>query len=107
MGLLHAVALTLLTNRHTPKPPVHTAPTPDPSSPGILPILLVFGFALLAGLVVYLSYAAKQRRKAGFIQMARQLGLTYSAFDGFGLLGYAFTLFQRGDGRGVENVVYG
>jgi hypothetical protein len=107
MGLLHTVALTLLANRHTPKPPVHTGVSADPSSPGILPILLVFGFALVAGLVVYLSYAAKQRRKAGFVQMARQLGLTYSAVDGFGLLGYPFTLFQRGDGRGVENVVYG
>ncbi|HLB38856.1 MAG TPA: hypothetical protein VJM84_00225 [Actinomycetota bacterium] len=72
-----------------------------------LPILLVLGFALVAGLIVYLSYAAKKRRRMGFIQMAAQQHLTYSEQDPFGLLGYPFSIFQRGDGRGIEHVVHG
>jgi hypothetical protein len=109
MGLLSpVVGVIVLAHRHTPKPPVVTYPAPvsDPS-PGIIPIVGAFAFALLVGLVLYLSYVAKQRRTQGFIQIAHQLNLTYSASDVFGLLGYPFELFQRGDGRGVENVVYG
>ena len=109
MGLVSLViAAIVLAHRHTPKPPVISYPAaPSDASPGILPIVGAFAFAVLVGLVLYLSYLAKQRRTQGFIQMAHQLNLTYSASDAFGLLGYPFELFQRGDGRGVENVVYG
>jgi hypothetical protein len=109
MGLLSSIlAAIVLAHRHTPKPPAisYPAPATDPST-GILPIFGAFAFAVLVGLVLYLGYLAKQRRTQGFVQMARQLNLTYSASDVFGLLGYPFELFQRGDDRGVENVVYG
>lgn len=69
MGLVSSIlAAILLAHRHTPKPPVISYPAPanDPS-PGILPMVGAFAFAVLV----------------------------------------PFELFQRGDGRGVENVVYG
>ena len=114
MGLLGFVGVlaTLLAKKRSPRPPVDYGP-PDFSSgtsggpSAAIPILMILGFVLIAGLIIYLSYAAKQRRKAGFIQMAHQLGLTYSPMDTLGLLGYPFALFQRGDGRGIEHVVYG
>ena len=72
-----------------------------------MPLLLFVGGLFLIILFIYLSYAAKKRRRMGFIQMARQLNLTYSEEDPFGLLGYPFELFHKGDGRGVENVLHG
>ena len=36
-----------------------------------------------------------------------QLHLTYSEEDPFGLLGYPFGLFHKGDGRGIEHVLHG
>jgi hypothetical protein len=68
--------------------------------------LVLFGLVLVA-LVGYLRYVAKQRRRAGFRQMAAQLGLSYSQEDPFGILGFAYTLLHQGDGQGVENVVSG
>jgi hypothetical protein len=109
MGLVSSIlAAILLAHRHTPKPPVISYPAPanDPS-PGILPMVGAFAFAVLVGLVLYLSYLAKQRRTGVHpdgpsaepdLQRVRRVR---------GLLGYPFELFQRGDGRGVENVVYG
>jgi hypothetical protein len=112
MGLAYLVAVVadVIAKKRSPRPSIDFGP-PDFSSSGrsvaIVPILMVLAFVLIAGLIAYLSYQAKQRRKAGFIQMAHQLGLTYSPVDSFGLLGYPFSLFQRGDGRGIEHVVYG
>jgi hypothetical protein len=114
MGLLlHlAVVADVFAKKGSPRPPANYPP-PDFNSGGSrlsiapIPLLMVLAFALIAGLIVYLSYQAKQRRKAGFIEMATQLGLTYSPVDSMGLLGYPFALFQRGDGRGIENVLYG
>ena len=112
MGLLTSLAVLAdaLAKKRSPRPPVDFGPTVTVNDGGMAslwPILVPLGAALIIGLVLYLSYQAKQRRRAGFIQMAHQLGLTYSSFDAFGLLGYPFALFQRGDGRGIENVVYG
>ena len=58
-------------------------------------------------LVAYLSYRAKQQRIQAFAAMANQLGLTFAVHDPFGTLGEPFKLFERGDGRGVENVMSG
>ena len=111
MGLLTLGALAdILAKKRSPRPPVDFDPSVTVNDGGlssVWPVLVPLGAALIIGLVLYLSYQAKQRRTAGFIQMAHQLGLTYSPFDAFGLLGYPFSLFQRGDGRGIENVVYG
>jgi hypothetical protein len=49
----------------------------------------------------------KRARRQGFLRMATQYSLSYSQGDPLGLLGYPFTLFTKGDGRMLENVVYG
>jgi hypothetical protein len=62
---------------------------------------------LLVGLGVWYSYYRKQQRRQGLAAFASQYGLVFSPEDPFGLIGYPFRLFSRGDGRGCENVVYG
>jgi hypothetical protein len=109
LTLLSDVA-NILAKKRSPKPPIDFGPPLPQGDSGFssaAPFLLLLGAVLIFFLIVYVSYQAKQRRKAGFIQMAHQLGLTYSSTDTFGLLGYPFALFQRGDGRGIEHVVYG
>ncbi len=71
--------------------------------PALILLLVVVVVAAVAGISFYL----KQQRRQGFATMARQLGLEYSAEDPFGLLGRPFALFERGDGRGIENVLSG
>lgn len=104
-----AIADVLAKRRTNTPPPDFGQPPGDSSVDGfaVLPIVMILGFVLLAALIVYLSYAAKKRRRMGFIQLAVQQHLTYSEQDPFGLLGYPFAIFQRGDGRGIENVVHG
>src|SRR5881409_1018968 len=70
-------------------------------------ILILVGGVTLVGLIAYLSYLSKKKRRLGFQTMARQLGLSYSPEDPFGLLGQPFSLFQKGDGQGIENVLSG
>jgi hypothetical protein len=71
-------------------------------------IVLLFILAgLLVGGAAYISYLAKKKRREAFALMAGQLGLQYSAADPFGLLSEPFALFDKGDGRGVENVMWG
>jgi hypothetical protein len=69
-------------------------------------LILVLGVTAV-GLVAYLSYLSTKRRRLGFQAIARQLGMDYSLQDPFGLLGLPFALFQKGDGRGIENVLSG
>ncbi len=47
------------------------------------------------------------KRRQGLALAARQLGLSFSAEDTQGCLGYPFALLQKGDGRGAENVMWG
>jgi hypothetical protein len=54
-----------------------------------------------------LSYHFKQKRRQEMAAFAKQNGLQYSTEDPFNLLGWPFSLFGKGDGRGVENVVWG
>lgn len=68
---------------------------------GIILLLLV------AGAIGYLSYYFRKKRREELARMATQLGLQYSKSDPFGLLSLPFGLLSRGDGRGVENVVWG
>jgi hypothetical protein len=100
----------ILARKHTYTPPPDFGPTitsDNGSSFFAVPLLLFVGGLFLIILFIYLSAASKKRRRMGFIQMARQLNLTYSEEDPFGLLGYPFELFHKGDGRGVENVLHG
>jgi hypothetical protein len=61
--------------------------------------------AILLG--VWLSWYLREKRRKELALAARQLGLSFSARDPFGCLGYPFALLRRGDGRGVENVLWG
>jgi hypothetical protein len=72
------------------------------------------GFALIVVVVIvavgvgaYLSYQSKRKRAQAFGALAVSLGLTYAARDPFGMLGQPFKLFGKGEGRGIENVIYG
>ena len=100
-----------LARKRTPRPPVDFDTSPSFDTGGAFssaaPVLLVVFALLLVVLIIYLSYAMKERRRARFAQMATQLHLMYSEEDPFGILGYPFTLLHRGDGQGVENVVHG
>ena len=89
----------------SPRPPRHT-PSIDAGVPWG-EVLILIGVVAVIGLAAYLSYAAVKRRRFRFAQMARQLGLEYSIEDPFGLLEEPFALFQKGDGRGIENVLWG
>lgn len=72
----------------------------------IVGVVLFVGLVLVGGLA-YLSYLSKKKRRLGFATMARQLGMSYSEEDPLGLLGEPFALFSKGDGRGIENVIWG
>lgn len=69
--------------------------------------LLFIGFIALAIAVAVFSYLAKKKRREGFALVATQLGMEYWPEDPFGLLSEPFALFNRGDGRGIENVLAG
>ena len=99
------VGATLLGHKHTP-PPAPPVNVEGGGFDGFAVALVVFG-VLVLGVVVYLSYVMKERRKAAFAQQAAILHLTYQPEDTFGILSYPFTLLQRGDGQGAENVVSG
>ncbi len=71
------------------------------------PFLMIGAFVVLAALAAYLSYYVKMKRRQGLALAARQLGLSFSAEDTQGCLGYPFALLQKGDGRGAENVMWG
>jgi hypothetical protein len=70
-------------------------------------ILVVVLAVAAIGFVGYASYLSTKKRRLTFRTMAVQLGLDYSLQDPFGLLGLPFSLFRRGDGRGIENVLSG
>jgi hypothetical protein len=69
--------------------------------------LWLFGFGIVVIAILVFGYLAKQKRLAAFVTAATQLGLTYAPEDPFGTVNLPFPLFSKGDGRGVENVLYG
>jgi hypothetical protein len=73
----------------------------------MVPALIFVVVVVAVGVGAYLSYVAKRRRLQAFGALALQLGLTYAAEDPFGMLGEPFKLFEKGEGRGIENVLYG
>jgi hypothetical protein len=68
-------------------------------------IFVLIGLAVAAG--IWLSYYVKRKRRQDLQRAAAQLGLQFSAEDTFGLVNRPFELFDRGDGRGCENVMWG
>jgi hypothetical protein len=60
---------------------------------------------VVAGLI--LSWWLRARRREAFGLFALRHGFQWSPTDPFGLLTWPFRLFSRGDGRGIENVVWG
>jgi hypothetical protein len=103
-------AIALLARKHSPAPPAFPGSVTVDTGGGMSGIasvaLPLFGLLLL-GLVFYLSFVMKERRRAAFQREATLLHLTYSREDPFGLLGYPFDLLHEGDGQGIENVVHG
>jgi hypothetical protein len=64
-------------------------------------------FVAVAGAIAYLSYYLKKKRQQGMAYAAKQLGLKFALTDPFDTLAEPFQLLQKGDGRGVENVLWG
>jgi hypothetical protein len=72
-----------------------------------MPFLVLFlGIAVVVG-VVWFSIVAKQKRRQAFGLLGTQLGLEYFPVDPYGTLSEPFALFEKGDGRGLENVLSG
>ena len=74
---------------------------------GLIPLILVLVLALLVAAVAYLQHQRKLERQREFGELARGHGLNFSIDDPFDTLGEPFALLRRGDGRGVENVMWG
>ena len=70
--------------------------------------LLLFFLTLFVavGVIAYGLYA-KLRRQKEMASFAASQRLDFSVQDPFGTLHEPFTLFRKGDGRGVENVLWG
>jgi type II secretory pathway pseudopilin PulG len=70
-------------------------------------VLIIVGIVALVGLGIWYSWYAKKKRREELAIAAKQLGLQYSAQDTFNCLALPFGLFDKGDGRGTENVLWG
>jgi hypothetical protein len=69
--------------------------------------LIIVAIVAAIGLAIWYSWYAKKKRREELAIAARQLGLQYSAQDMFNCLALPFGLFDKGDGRGTENVLWG
>jgi hypothetical protein len=69
--------------------------------------LLVLALLAFAGAFIYYSWKAKEERREAIATFALSHGMTYLAEDTGELARFDFRLFERGDGRGWENVVAG
>jgi hypothetical protein len=74
---------------------------------GFVPILLFLVFALVAAGVAYYSYQLKLQRQREMRALAFGQRLDFSLDDPFDTVSEPFSLFRKGDGRGVENVMWG
>jgi len=68
-------------------------------------VIVLIALAVVGSIIG--GYYVKKKRREELALAAKQLGLQYSATDQFGLLGLPFALLSRGEGRGVENVMWG
>jgi hypothetical protein len=70
--------------------------------------VMLFALAVIAMIAIgVFSYLARKRRLEGFALVASQQGLSFAEDDPFGTLEEPFALFRKGDGQGVENVMWG
>jgi len=71
-------------------------------------IFLVFlVFAAAVAVFAYVGYRRKLERLRAFQSLALAQGLDFAVEDPFDTLAEPFQLLQAGDGRGVENVLWG
>ena len=64
-------------------------------------------FVLVAVAGIWWSWYSRKKRQEGLALASKQLGMQYAAEDPFGTMGLPFGLFSKGDGRGLENVMWG
>ncbi|HXY73485.1 MAG TPA: hypothetical protein VEM41_13185 [Actinomycetota bacterium] len=69
--------------------------------------LIILLFVVVIAGAAAVSFYLKQKRRDELAVFAGQQGLQYSADDVVGLIDPSFHLFQMGDGRGSENVLWG
>jgi hypothetical protein len=62
---------------------------------------------LVAGAVWYFRFQLRQKRIANLMLVAHRLGFEFSVDDVNNTMGFPFDLFGRGDGQGIENVMWG
>jgi hypothetical protein len=62
---------------------------------------------LVAGGVWYFQFQLRQKRIANLMLVAQRLGFEFSVDDVDKTMGFPFDLFTRGDGQGIENVMWG
>ena len=69
-------------------------------------LLIALGVVAVIAVVLGKAYLTRKRQQA-FARFAVLQVLQYAPEDPYGLVELPFALFQRGDGRGVENVLWG
>ena len=69
--------------------------------------LVIVLFVVVVAGAAAVSFYLKQKRRDELAVFASQQGLRYSPEDTVGLIDPSFRLFQQGDGRGSENVLWG
>ena len=69
-------------------------------------LLFLVGILVVAG-IAYYAYRRKLERQRELRSLAFGQRLDFSIDDPFGTLGEPFSLLRKGDGRGVENVMWG
>lgn len=79
----------------------------DGSAPLLFTLVPVLLFCLAAAGLVYYSHQRKLQRQREMRSLALGQRLDFSLDDPFDTLGERFSLLQKGDGRGVENVMWG
>jgi hypothetical protein len=62
---------------------------------------------VVAGGSWWFQYRLRQKRIANLLLVAQRLGFEFSPDDVNNTMGYPFDLFTRGDGQGIENVMWG
>ncbi|MBA3738950.1 MAG: hypothetical protein H0W97_10345 [Actinobacteria bacterium] len=72
-----------------------------------VPILIVVLVVVMAGGVITYQHQRKLERQRELRSLALGQRLEFSIEDPFDTTGEPFSLFQKGDGRGVENVMWG